>query len=345
MAPPIPIVIDTDIGADPDDAMALAFAAASPEVELLGVTVVDGDVELRARMASRILGMAGRADIPVVPGERLPVGDGRGPTMLGFEGRGLLDLPYGGPEAPIERTPATTWLSEQARRRPFHLVAIGPLTTVARALAADPALAGRLGGLTVMGGVLDPSTLPHRARQDIERRGVRAAWPDHNTASDPEAALTCARAGIPTTWVTSEITFRVPLHRATLEALPRDRWLTWVLTGMTAQWRSWWQRAVGDDDPAAQTTAVFLHDPLTVASLFGDGRWISLRPQPLRYAIEEGVFRLSPAPADAAVPMVRVTTRVDAPAFEAFFLDRLRHAPRAASRQPARRSRDSPEGA
>lgn len=143
MAPPIPIVIDTDIGADPDDAMALAFAAASPEVELLGVTVVDGDVELRARMASRILGMAGRADIPVVPGERLPVGDGRGPTMLGFEGRGLLDLPYGGPEAPIERTPATTWLSEQARRRPFHLVAIGPLTTVAPEHFGPPAEAHR----------------------------------------------------------------------------------------------------------------------------------------------------------------------------------------------------------
>jgi purine nucleosidase len=76
--------------------MTLAFAVASPEVDVLGVTVVDGDVELRARMAARILGMMGRADIPVFLGERQPMGPGRGPTILGFEGRDLLDLPYRG---------------------------------------------------------------------------------------------------------------------------------------------------------------------------------------------------------------------------------------------------------
>lgn len=111
MARPIPIVIDTDIGADPDDAMALAFAAASPETDILGATVVDGDVDLRARLAARILVMAGRADIPVFVDESKSSGPGRGPTMPGFEGSGLLNLPYGGPEAQIEATPAGTWLS------------------------------------------------------------------------------------------------------------------------------------------------------------------------------------------------------------------------------------------
>ena len=47
MADPIPIVIDTDIGADPDDALALVLAPASPEVDLRGVTIVSRDVLLR----------------------------------------------------------------------------------------------------------------------------------------------------------------------------------------------------------------------------------------------------------------------------------------------------------
>lgn len=183
--PPIPIVIDTDIGADPDDAMALAFAVASPEVDVLGVTVVDGDVELRARMAARILGVAGRADIPVFLGERQPMGPGRGPTILGFEGRGLLDLPYSGPESLIDPAPAVSWLATLAQRQPYHLVAIGPLTNVATALRSHATLAGDLLGLTVMGGVFNESLLPEGSQKDIRQRGLRVAWPGHNTASDP----------------------------------------------------------------------------------------------------------------------------------------------------------------
>src|SRR5262245_17432712 len=85
MPTPIPIVIDTDGGADPDDAIALALALASPDVDVRGVTTVDGDVELRARMAARLLGMGGRPEVPVVPGASV-----RGTQMMGLEGRGLL---------------------------------------------------------------------------------------------------------------------------------------------------------------------------------------------------------------------------------------------------------------
>ena len=67
----IPIVLDTDIGTDIDDTLALLLALASPELRILGVTTVDGDVDLRARIASRLLGYAGRADIPVFRGRRI----------------------------------------------------------------------------------------------------------------------------------------------------------------------------------------------------------------------------------------------------------------------------------
>ena len=80
---PVPVVLDTDIGTDVDDALALALALASPEIDLIGVTVVDGNVEVRAEIAARLLGMAGRSDVPVFVGASSPIGIGRMPTWFG----------------------------------------------------------------------------------------------------------------------------------------------------------------------------------------------------------------------------------------------------------------------
>jgi len=52
---PIPIILDTDIGGDIDDAFALALIVDSPELELLGVTTVSGDTQARARLAAKML--------------------------------------------------------------------------------------------------------------------------------------------------------------------------------------------------------------------------------------------------------------------------------------------------
>ena len=215
---PIPVVIDTDIGADPDDALALVLALASPEIDLRGVTIVSGDVDLRARIAARLLGMAGRPDIPVFKGREEPLDPTRDQVMTGTEGQGLLDLPYQGPEATIDETFAPDWLIEESRRRPFHLVAIGPLTNVALAVEQDPGLAGRLLGLTAMGGLLDARSMPITWQRDIGERGP-AAWPDYNTVSDPTAALAVARSMNAITWVTLDVTMRAPLRAATREVL------------------------------------------------------------------------------------------------------------------------------
>lgn len=150
-----PIVVDTDVGTDVDDAFALLLALASPELDLVGVSVTDGDVELRSRIAARLLGMAGKSDVPVFKGLAEPIGLGRGPTMLGHEGQGILDVRYDGPEATVREIPAAEWLIEEPRRRRFHLVGIGPYQTIATAFVEDPALSERLLGLTVMGGVFD----------------------------------------------------------------------------------------------------------------------------------------------------------------------------------------------
>src|SRR5881392_3886073 len=67
-APQQKIIIDTDIGDDIDDAFAIALALRSPELQILGIATAFGDVEVRARILDRLLGEAGRADIPVAAG-------------------------------------------------------------------------------------------------------------------------------------------------------------------------------------------------------------------------------------------------------------------------------------
>jgi purine nucleosidase len=321
---PIPIVIDTDIGADPDDALALIFALASPEVDVLGITVVDGDVDLRARMAARLLGMAGRADIPVIKGRSMPIGPGRGPTMLGFEGRGLLDVDYAGPDATILDTPAPEWIVEMSKEIDFHLVAIGPLSNVAVAVETEPAFVHRLRGLTIMGGVLDVDSLPAPWRERIERNGLVAGWPDHNTASDPTAALICARSGARITWVTNEVTLKTPLPWATRNRLPANTPLGNALGRMIDSWDTYMSGTMSPactGIPELANTAVFLHDPLTVAALFPSD-WLMLSQLRLNYGIENGLFRLRGAglPCEATAS---VSIAIDAVDFHSVWRDRV----------------------
>ena len=321
-ARPIPVVIDTDVGADPDDALALALACASPEIELLGVTTVDGDVGLRARIAARILGMAGRAGVPVVQGIGQPLGPGRGPTMVGFEGRGLLDHDWPGPEATILDRPAPEWLVETSKRTPFHLVAIGPLTNVAAACRLDPGFAERLLGLSVMGGVYQERALPAAWQRAIRERGP-AAWPDHNTASDPTAALICAQSGAPITWITSEVTHHLPLRRAARARLTEAGELGAALVRLIDVWyEAWFRPTLLGDPPAVPADAVaLLHDPLTLASLFTRHvDWLELHPARLRYEIADGLFRLHD---DAAGAAAQVATGVAGERFAAFSLERI----------------------
>jgi purine nucleosidase len=316
VTPPIPIVIDTDVGADPDDALALTLALASPEVDVRGVTIVSGDVSWRARIATRLLGMAGRSDVPVF------LGRGEPQQMSGAEGEGLLDHPYHGPVATVQTTPAVEWLLTESRRGSFHLVAIGPLTNVAAAIEEDREFAGRLLGLTVMGGLLDERTMPIVWQRAIQERGP-TAWPDYNTMCDPAAALTIARCGIPVTWVTLDATMRAPLRTAARGLLPPDHPLGAALGRMIDAWHAVWFPAAlpppDDPSPVPADAVAILHDPLAVAALFAR-EWLRLRSARLTSGIEDGVFRLRVHP-DGSVGWL--AAEVDGAEFEAFLMARI----------------------
>jgi purine nucleosidase len=154
MAVPTPMILDVDTGID--DALALLYACASPEVELLAVTCVGGNVDARqvAENTRAVLELAGRADVPVFLGREQPLvkpletsTETHGPRGLGY-----ADLPEA--RRPLEKGHAADALVELARARPgeVSLVTLGPLTNLALALDREPSLPTLLGSFVLMGG-------------------------------------------------------------------------------------------------------------------------------------------------------------------------------------------------
>ena len=150
----IPLLLDTDIGDDVDDAFALLLAARQPAIELLGVTTVYGPVQERALIARKLLDTAGRSDVPVAVGEGITLA-GRDPGRVLTSGQGYVDLSeWERLAAALHPQPGVDFLIETVLSAPEPpvLVALGPLTNVAAALRREPRLAGHLRSLILMGG-------------------------------------------------------------------------------------------------------------------------------------------------------------------------------------------------
>src|SRR5579859_5102891 len=144
-SPKIPILLDTDIGTDIDDAFAVALILRSPELDLLGVTTVSGDTQARARLAAKMLWEDGRRQVPVAagePGKPLPIDQCR--WAAGFTSPQLL------------REKAVDFLKRQIEKKPgeITLVAIGPLTNIAALLRTDPSIAHKIKRIVLMGGAI-----------------------------------------------------------------------------------------------------------------------------------------------------------------------------------------------
>lgn len=180
---PAPLVLDVDTGID--DALALLYACASPEAELLAVTCIGGNVDARqvAENTLGVLALAGRADVPVYLGSEEPLRkplvttpETHGPTGIGY-----AQLPS--PSQGLAEGHAADRIVELARSRPREvmLVTLGPLTNLALALEREPALPSLLGGWVLMGGA-------YRAP------GNTTPTSEWNVHVDPDAAKACFAA-------------------------------------------------------------------------------------------------------------------------------------------------------
>ena len=177
------LIIDTDIGDDYDDVFTLAVALASPELDILGITTVVGNAGLRARLTRRFLNLAGREDIPVAVGAATQTG-------APFTHRRWAQ---GGPALAADEPDAVDFLLEQIAAHPGQvtLLAIGPLTNLAAALARDPATFGQLERIVLMGGSV------RRGYRDLNWQGEGKPSAEYNILSDIAAAQAVFAAGVP----------------------------------------------------------------------------------------------------------------------------------------------------
>jgi purine nucleosidase len=234
------LLLDTDIGDDIDDALALALILRSPEIALKGVTTVFGETNLRARLAAYLLHLYGRDDVPVAAGMGTPLQPRQRPS--GVPQAALLDARVVLPSLSTLSGPELIVQTALAHSGQLVLLCIGPLTNVAHALLLEPRLHTTLKGIVMMGG---SSSLP---------------FPEWNVRSDAKAAQMVLGSGIPITLLGYNVTTRCQLREGDLERLGgSDSPQTQYLSKLIAVWQR--------HRPRWHPKLPYLHDPLTVAAL------------------------------------------------------------------------------
>lgn len=203
------IIIDTDPGQD--DAVAILLALASPELEVLGLTAVAGNVPLAltARNARIVCEIAARTDVRVYAGCDRPM-HRRLVTAEHVHGKSGLDgIDLFEPAMPLETQHAVDFLIETLRREPagsVTLCPLGPLTNIATAFERAPDIIARVGEIVLMGGAY------------FEVGNITPAA-EFNIFVDPEAAQIVFRAGVPLVVMPLDVTHKALTSRAWIEGL------------------------------------------------------------------------------------------------------------------------------
>ena len=233
------IIIDTDIGDDIDDALAIALALNSPEIELMGVTTVLRDVDKRAKMARNLLDEAGRKDIPVYKGIGTPLV--HKVDMFHVPPQYSKDMDAYTYNTDMD---AVDFMAKTIRQYPGEvtIVPVGPLTNVCVLFLKNPDLKDKVKGVNLMGGA------------------YYNFYNEYNIEKDPEAAKYLFDSSVPIKAIGLDVTTQCVLSQEYFDGFENsdDSFIKFMLKLIKA-----WRAAVPWKYPC-------LHDPLAVFSVFDD---------------------------------------------------------------------------
>ncbi|MBD3787199.1 MAG: nucleoside hydrolase [Sphingomonadales bacterium] len=245
------IIIDTDPGQD--DAVAILLALGSPELEVLGITCVAGNVPLplTSKNARVICELAGRRDVKVFAGCEKPL---QRPLVTaeyvhGKTGLDGIELPA--PTMPLQDGHAVDFLIETLRAEApgaVTLCPLGPLTNIATALQRAPDIAPKIAEIVLMGG----------AYFEV---GNTTPAAEFNIHVDPQAAEIVFKSGIPLVVMPLDVTHKVLTTRARVEAF---RALGTPVGHAVASWTDFFERF---DMAKYGSQGAPLHDPCVIAYL------------------------------------------------------------------------------
>ena len=248
---PHPIIIDTDPGQD--DAVAILLALASPELEVLGITAVAGNVPLALTEvnARKICELAGRPETKVYSGAIRPMLRSL-VTAEHVHGRTGLDGPVlPEPKMKLEKQHAVDFIIETLMERPagtVTLCVLGPMTNIGLALVREPRIASRIKRIVAMGG-------------GFFEGGNVTPTAEFNIYVDPQAARLVFESGIPITLIPLDCTHQALTTKARVE---KFRVMKNKTGPATAQLLDFFERF---DEQKYGTDGGPLHDPCVIAWL------------------------------------------------------------------------------
>lgn len=240
------VLLDTDIGDDIDDALALLMLLKIEEIQLVGVTTVFANTPLRARLAKRILQLGGQPQIPVYAGLGDPL-NGSADKKRSFVQYTpeLEEDDYRPDNKDAENgNEAVDFILQLCQKygNQLTILAIGPYTNVAAAWKKDPQTMSNVGAAVLMGGCF--------YEQFIE----------YNVAIDPEAADILVHADLPTRFIGADVTWQAQLNdeqTAYVLGIQNDK-----LTGYCAELVRLWKKSCWFNP--------VLHDPLAAYYVFDE---------------------------------------------------------------------------
>ncbi|GAD56916.1 LOW QUALITY PROTEIN: inosine-uridine preferring nucleoside hydrolase [Limimaricola cinnabarinus LL-001] len=243
------IIIDTDPGQD--DAVAILLALASPEIEVLGLTAVAGNVplDLTQRNARQVVELAGR-DTPVFAGCDRPLGRPLVTAEHVHGKTGLDGIVLPDPTHPLQDQHGVDFIIDTLRREPENTVTLcplGPLTNIATAFERAPDIVDRVQRIVLMGG-------------GFFEGGNITPVAEFNIYVDPEAAKIVFGCGRPITVLPLDAT-----HKALTSKAGSPRCAPWAGVGeVVASWTDFFERF---DTEKYGSEGAPLHDPCVIAWL------------------------------------------------------------------------------